>query len=236
MRYRFVTTKEDYTPFAAGHVLHSQGGMTSFPVRLGSEIFQRCLSYLPDDKLITLYDPCCGGGYLLTVLGFLHGERIKCIIASDINPAMTTLAHDNLALLTHDGLAERKAHLASLYAQFGKASHQGAIVSADYLASIASSVPETIVYTGDASLQTLAPQSVDVIMCDVPYGDITAWQGSLHTENPITVLLDAHFSVLKEGGIVTIISDKKQKATHPVFDQVGHETQGKRRIVFLQKR
>ena len=42
MQYRYVTEKESYEDFAAGRVLLSQSGMTSFPVRLASEIFQRC--------------------------------------------------------------------------------------------------------------------------------------------------------------------------------------------------
>ena len=52
-------------------------------------------------------NPCCGGGYLLTVLGFLNYERIKTIMASDISDDAIQLANENLSLLDKNGLKKR---------------------------------------------------------------------------------------------------------------------------------
>lgn len=237
MRYRYVTEKADYSAFAAGHVIHSRGGMTSFPVRLASEIFQRCLHLLPEDVPVKLYDPCCGGGYLLTVLGFLHGSQINTLLGSDLDEGMIKLAGDNLQLLTHLGLEDRRAHLEDLIKRYDKASHRAALDSIAYLEAIRPrTAPNGIVWHADAAQQTLQNGCVSMMICDVPYGDVTAWQGRLAQSEPLKRLLAAQASVLISGGIAAIISDKAQKAAHPAFQQVGHETLGKRRIVFLQKR
>ncbi|NDO51129.1 hypothetical protein FMM75_17520 [Lachnospiraceae bacterium MD335] len=41
---------------------------------------------------MTIYDPCCGGGYALTVLGFFHNHDIKKMYGSDIKPNMVSYA------------------------------------------------------------------------------------------------------------------------------------------------
>ena len=46
----------------------------------------------------TLYDPCCGGAYLLTTIALLHGKEFALLMASDIDGEMLELARDNLSL------------------------------------------------------------------------------------------------------------------------------------------
>ena len=43
MKYRFEIEAKNYEDFASGRVLYNRKGATAFPVRLGSEIIQRCL-------------------------------------------------------------------------------------------------------------------------------------------------------------------------------------------------
>ncbi len=83
MQYKY-TDKINYQDYASGRVPYHRTGRPNFPVRLASEIFQRCLAYADLDQ-VSLYDPCCGGAYMLTVIGLLHGDRIKKIYGSDID-------------------------------------------------------------------------------------------------------------------------------------------------------
>lgn len=89
MKYKYIEKKENYEYLSSGRVLYSLPGQSAFPVRLSSEIIQRCFALLEargNKGPYTIYDPCCGGGYLLTTLGFLYHNYFKKIYASDINP------------------------------------------------------------------------------------------------------------------------------------------------------
>jgi len=82
MAFKYTVEHEIYEDLASGRVLYNQRGAAAFPVRLASEIFLRCLALLNDNDMAdtcTLFDPLCGGGYLLTSLGFLHANKIKMI-------------------------------------------------------------------------------------------------------------------------------------------------------------
>src|SRR5690242_13634503 len=115
MKFEFNAKKENYEHLAAGRVILSKVGMTSFPVRLASEIFQQCYAYLGKEKL-NIYDPCCGTAYLLTTIAFLHHEAIAAIYASDIQLEALEIGQKNLALLSERGLEARREELERLYA------------------------------------------------------------------------------------------------------------------------
>ena len=138
MPYRFATERTDHSDFASGRVFRSLPGRTAFPVRLADELFQRCLALRPPDLRdapVALYDPVCGGATLLCTLALLHWPSIRQIVASDADPEAVALAGRNLALLTPDGIAERRREIASLHAEYGKDSHAEALESADRLAA-----------------------------------------------------------------------------------------------------
>ena len=95
MEYRFEKTPRNYEDFASGKVLYNAKRTTAFPVRLASEIYLRGKSYLQrktQKSTYTLYDPCCGGAYMLTVLGLLHGGDLERLIGSDVDPKAVELA------------------------------------------------------------------------------------------------------------------------------------------------
>ena len=149
MEYRYAPARS-YEDLAAGRVLLHRGGMPCFPVRAGSEIFSRCLAACPRKSGLTLYDPCCGGGYLLTVLGLLHPGPLGRIVGSDIDPRALALARDNLALLTPEGRARRRSQLREMAVQFGKESHSAALESLARLeAQAAASPPQTALFLAD---------------------------------------------------------------------------------------
>ena len=111
MQYKYATEPQDYSDLASGRVFYSLPGHPAFPVRLASEIFQRCIAsretIYKDSSPCTLYDPCCGAAYHLSVLGYLHGKHIQEIIASDINEKAVALAGRNLGLLSVAGMDKR---------------------------------------------------------------------------------------------------------------------------------
>jgi 23S rRNA (guanine2535-N1)-methyltransferase len=233
VQYEYVTEKINYEVYAAGRVLYTQAGMTSFPVRLASEIFQRCAALL-NKRRLTVYDPCAGSAYLLTVLGFLHSGRISALWAGDIHTDAAVIAQRNLSLLIESGLEQRQHEIETMLHEYGKASHAEALTSVDGLrGQLPQQAIQSHVWSGDAMQPPLMPNCVDVLLTDVPYGDVVSWGGTV-TDNPIYELLEAHYRILARPSVVAIISDKGQKAAHPQYKRLLQDTLGKRRITLLQ--
>jgi tRNA G10 N-methylase Trm11 len=232
MKFEFNPKKVNYEHFAAGRVILSQVGMTSFPVRVASEIFQLCQAYFGKEKL-RVYDPLCGTAYLLTTLGFLHGESIEAIYASDIHFEALRVGQKNLALLSDAGLEARRVEIQKLYETYGKESHAEAIESCDYLRGLLPEKPlSTGMWLADAMEQSLAPESIDLLICDVPYGEKVAWESS--SDEPISQLLEAQRTILTTNALAVVISDKGQKAGHPAYKRYKQMVHGKRRISILE--
>jgi 23S rRNA (guanine2535-N1)-methyltransferase len=102
MQYKYIKEQVDYSDFASGRVFYSLSGHPAFPVRLASEIFQPCVvsrkKIYNDSRPCTLYDPCCGAAYHLSVLAYLYREHIREVIGSDIDEKAVALASQNLGL------------------------------------------------------------------------------------------------------------------------------------------
>src|ERR1041384_7122595 len=137
MPYQYETTSPDYSDLASGRVFYSLPGHPAFPIRLASEIFQRCLArraiIYENTTPCTLYDPCCGAAYHLSVLAYLHRSHIQEISASDIDEKAVTLANRNLGLLNVEGLDRRIDEITSMLEQYHKESHKEALASAHNL-------------------------------------------------------------------------------------------------------
>ena len=243
MTYRFATEDRDYSDFAGGRVLYSLPGMPAFPVRLASEIFQRAAERLPKETGgLTIYDPTCGGAYHLTALGFLHGELIRAVIASDVDEEALALAERNLGLLSESGLAKREAEIRRMLAEYGKESHADALRSLETLGKLQQSQPEIRVqrFAADALnpeqvAAGLAGEKVDLIISDVPYGRLSGWQGETgQGYSAIHQMLDAVRGALKPHSVVAIAADKSQTITNPAYRRVGRFQVGKRRVVLLE--
>lgn len=78
----------------------------------------------------TLRDPCCGSGYLLTVLGLRQRARLAAVVVSDIAPDAVALARENLALLTLGGLQARAEVLQARHGEFARQVHADAAAAA----------------------------------------------------------------------------------------------------------
>jgi 23S rRNA (guanine2535-N1)-methyltransferase len=243
MPYRYPNEDLDYTDFASGRVIYNQPGAPAFPVRLASEIFQRAMHAREQTALVRLYDPVCGGAYHLAALGFLHGREIQSITASDIDEQAITLATRNLGLLSPTGLDRREEEIRHMLAEFGKESHAGALESLSTLRrrlDQAGHLIETRVFRAnalDASdlREMLSPQSVDLVISDVPYGQLSSWQpAGQQAEPPLWQMLEALLPVLTPGAVVAIAADKAQKIAHPAYRRIERFQVGKRQVSLLQ--
>lgn len=250
MPYRFALEDRDYTDFASGRVLFSQPGRPVFPVRLANEIFLRGMSRREPQGAggpVTLYDPCCGSAYHLSVLGFLHGKVIRKLIGSDVDESVLTVARRNLGLLSEAGLDRRVAELNFLFDQYGKESHAGALESAARLkVLLREQAREELpgrVFTADALdpdsvARGLAGEPVDLVVSDLPYGRLSNWQGAGSAGgepfDPVARLLGSLLPVLSPGAVVALACDKGRRIGHAGYRVIEKFRIGLRQVVLLR--
>ncbi len=239
MEYKYVRDRENYEDFSSGKVLYSAHGITSFPVRLASEIYQRCQYFLTQKGInepYSLYDPCCGGAYLLTVIGFLHGKTINRICASDISHDAIDIASKNLSLLSPSGLLKRIEQIEQMYNLYGKQSHSEALQSAIRLKNRLENKQiqiETVCFqadiSGDLKSKFADCGDVNIVITDVPYGNMVQWQG----DSSIQIILDNIYSVINKQCVVAIVADKGQKIKHDLYKRLDYFKVGKRHVAIL---
>lgn len=250
MQYKYAKEQLDYSDFSSGRVFYSLPGYPAFPVRLASEVFQRCVAHRTAmyGKMnpCTLYDPCCGAAYHLSILAYLHGEYIQQVIGSDIDEKAVALAGRNLGLLHRDGLDKRIRELSSLFDQYGKESHREALRSAAVLKeklfnwterqSLETKVFQASATDRQAISSHIKPKSVDIVFTDVPYGLHSKWQDIdlSGLANSLDAILDTLRGILSDSSIVAMASDKQQKTSHEGFQRLEQFQIGKRRIVILR--
>jgi 23S rRNA (guanine2535-N1)-methyltransferase len=251
MPYKFATQQLDYSDLASGRALYSLPGHPAFPIRLTSEIFQRCVAWraaTSDALRHTVFDPCCGSAYHLSTLAYRHWPAIQGIVCSDINPQAVQVAARNLALLTPEGLDQRIQELTEKYHEYGNESFQVALKSAAVLRKqvtslvtqhpIRTRVFQASTFDAEVLSSHLDDTRVDIVLTDVPYGQHSQWQvDSLDpAQSPIGAMLSALQRVLHAGSIVAVASDKHQKVMHHGYERVEHFQLGKRQVVLLKPR
>jgi 23S rRNA G2445 N2-methylase RlmL len=242
MSYEYAIENINYEDYSSGRVLYNQQGATSFPVRLTCEIFQRCIAILEkscSNGPYRIYDPLCGGAYALTTLGFLYGDRISSIYASDIDLTVIGLAEKNLSLLSKSGLEERTAQIERMYQEFGKESHKEALQSASKLHDRMNHWTKEIVtkcFISDAMKQdnSLLMEKMDIVITDIPYGEVVEWINMDSEEAAIRLLLDNLLPNLKQTSVVAVTTRKKANIKNENYKKVDRFKVGKREIVLLQ--
>jgi RRNA methyltransferase AviRa. len=222
---------ENYSKLANGHVLYGKGGVPNFPVRLANEIFRRCLSYSVKKENISVYDCCCGGGYFATVLGLCNSNIISEIYVSDIDKNMLEIASRNLSLLTHQGLYDRQENLKDLYNKYKKESHYEAIKDCEELIKNLSCDIQYRIYENDIMDGIAFEHQVDIIITDVPYGNMCKWKG-----NKTVGLMENLSRVSHKNTIAAIVSDKNQKIDYNEhWECLEKKKIGKRKFIILKK-
>ena len=248
MQYKYEKEIQDYSDLSSGRVFYSIPGHPAFPVRLASEIFQRCMAsreaIYGSSSPCTLYDPCCGTAYHLSVLGVLHGNRIREIIASDVDEKAVDLAQQNLGLLSVAGLDRRINEITLMINHYNKESHKEALKSAlvlkDKIITLNQKHPlRRKIFRSSATdrqgiLINIAARSVDIVFTDIPYGQHSQWEGIDTLSNPLWSMLDALIETLSPSSIVAIVSDKKQKLAHNNYQRLEKFQVGKRQVVILK--
>jgi len=231
VRYR-CEFQADPKDFASGAVIIHGSGRPAYPARLAQEIFLRCREASEKKDNLVVYDPCCGSAHLLTVLGFLNYGIISCLAGSDSDNDALVLAKSNLALLSRDGLEERKRRLAEMAARYGKESHRDALASADRLGALAAKAPktpQTRLFGHDIlAFPVQAAFTADIVIADAPHGLLSHW--NTVTVNAVDVLLENLRSVLSPRAVIAVSTDKSQKIRHSGFKRVEQFNAGKRRV------
>ena len=233
MVYRFPFLPS-YDFLSAGSVLYGGKGIPNFPVKLANEIFHRCREYSDKKDSYSIYDPCCGGGYLLTTISFLNYPLIDSVYASDIDTESLKVAEKNLLLLTTDGMGKRLKELNDLFHSYQKVSHQLAIEHAQKLEK---TIQDEDVIRSEIFRRNILEEpnthvafSADIIMTDVPYGNLVTWQG----QNGINKMMDNLKLQCNSDTTIAIIHDKYQKLSSLDYQRMEKFKVGKRIIEILK--
>ncbi|GAA1075473.1 rRNA methyltransferase [Nocardiopsis metallicus] len=205
MSYRYATERTDHSALASGQVLRSAPGYPGFPVRLASELLQRAMVHAEGGQ-VRLWDPCCGSGYLAAVLGLLHRDRLTHVRATDVDADAVGIAARNLELLTAEGLAERERELRRSALDFGRVAFVERAESArDLAAGLAATGGDLPHESAVADVFGLTePVDADLVITDVPYGEMTHWEGGVPEGDPIRGLLAAMGRVLPSHAVVVV--------------------------------
>jgi methylase of polypeptide subunit release factors len=244
MEYKFASERTNYTDLASGNVFYSLPGHPAFPVRLASEIYQRCLEWRgKGNSPCTIYDPCCGAAYHLSVIVYLHWDSACRVIGSDINEKAVQLAKWNLGLLTPAGMERRNREISAMLHLYHKESHKGALESLSRLQDQVNQLTtvrpiQTRIFRTDAtdaaSLQEgLRDTYIDMVITDIPYGQHSEWEQT-RASDPVWAMLEALLSFLSPKSILVVASDKQQKIAHEKYQRLEKFQIGKRQVVFLE--
>lgn len=202
MQYRHAGPA-DHTALDA--VLVSAPGRPTLPVRLTVELLGRARSHL-DRPGLTVWDPCCGAGVTLAVLGLL-APGITALVGTDVDPGPLDLARRNLGLLSPGGLAARADELDALSARHGKPAYADAARHARSL--VPAGGPSWSVGVADAldrdrTRAALGERRPDVALADLPHGRQTSWAPTTDGAGP-EAFLSAVGSVLDPGAVVVAV-------------------------------
>ena len=234
MVYKYFPNN-NYEDFSSGRVLYHKSNFTNYPVRLAGEIFSGCLEYSKKKNELCLYDPCCGGAYMVTVLGFLFNEVIRTIYCSDISNEAIELAYKNISLLSCSGIENRKNELHNLMKKYGKESHKNALNSLEKIRKlIKNEITGNIFQTDILNKNEVISQKfiADIVITDVPYGNLVNWSGNSGEE--INELLNGIIPIINSDTIIAISHNKKQKINNLKYKVVEKIQAGHRKIEIMQ--
>lgn len=205
-------------------ILVSAPGRPTLPVRLTLELFGRAHAMLGPAP-VTVWDPCCGAGTTLAVLGLCRGPALSGLVGSDVDPSPLDLARRNLSLLDPGGLDARAAELEELAARHGKPGYSASAAAARRLVAVPVPVSYELAVADATEVATTAPlvsrHRPQVVIADLPHGIQTWWSGPAGADaggdppaDPAPVLLAALASVLTPDAVIAL-AGRGRKLTLP---------------------
>lgn len=236
MQYIY-SKNQSYEHLSAGHVIYGLSGSPNFPIRLAHEVFNRCLSHQKKQR-VSVYDPCCGTGYLLTTVGLLNPHRIATMRGSDINVNFIEVARKNLGLLGTQGLDKREEELVMLATQYQKSSHIRALESVDLMREMIADLDHPVdfeIFHRDILSPNTSPGpsfTADIIITDVPYLQLVDWNGA----GGINTLLNNIRVNIDTESIIAVVHDKRQKIANEFYERIERFKVGKRIIEIFRLR
>jgi 16S rRNA G966 N2-methylase RsmD len=244
MEYKYAIERRDYSDLASGNVFYSLPGHPAFPVRLASEVYQRCLAWRGmENSPCTIYDPCCGAAYHVCVVAYLHWDSVCRVICSDIDKKAIQVAGRNLGLLTPAGMERRSREISAMVRLYDKESHKGALESITRMqeqVNLLSAIRpiQTHVFQANATSTAdlrkgLQDTAIDIVFTDIPYGQHSQWEQT-QSPHPTWTLLEVLLEFLSPKSILAIASDKFQKASHDKYSPLEKFQIGKRQVVILK--
>ncbi len=223
----------DYTDYAPGRALRGGAGRPNFPVRLALELYGRGAAALGRTP-VRLWDPLCGGGSLLFAAALLGEPAPEWVLGSDADEGAVDLARENLALLTPEGCARRRAQIEEHLRAFGRQSFAEALESLDRIAAQGRGVrAAAAVYDVFSGAVPDLPVRPNLVVCDLPYGDLVDWRGG--AQAPGAAFLPAIGRHLEAGAVVVACMDKRQQLEAPGFVRLDRQQVGKRRFAVYQR-
>jgi tRNA G10 N-methylase Trm11 len=234
MVYKYFS-KNNFEDLSSGKILFHKSKYTNYPVRLAGEIFSQCLEHTNKINNLIVYDPCCGSGYLLTILGLLFNEKIEKIFASDISEEAINLTISNLSLLSICGLEKRKNDIMELKNKFNKESHIKALDSIKNICQLMKHDIKTEIFVADILKENELENRhfcADIVITDVPYGNLVSWNNK--TDDPMDNLLNTIFSIINRETIIAISHDKYQKINNEKYNRIKKYKIGHRIIEIMK--
>ncbi|NLK44933.1 MAG: hypothetical protein GX300_11140, partial [Tissierellia bacterium] len=160
-------------------------------------------------------------------------DTIGKIFGSDINEEILHVANKNLSLLSIEGIDKRIKEIEEMILNYEKQSHIDAKNSAIKLKGLIKIDIDFQVFQADALKSIELQEKPDIIITDVPYGNIVNWEGN--EENFIDSLLDSLYEISTSDTIIGLCMDKKQKVKNEKFRRLEKQQIGKRRFEILRK-
>lgn len=218
-------------------VLASAPGRPTLPVRLTVELFGRARAHLDRRTGITVWDPCCGAGVTLSVLGLLVGG-ITALVGTDVDPGPLDLARRNLGLLSSGGLSARAAELDALAVRHRKPAYAEAAGQARSLVPVGRptwSVGPADALDRDRTRAALGDRAPDVVLADLPHDRQTSW-ASADDGAPTGpgAFLTAVGSVLDPGAVVVAVGRGRTVPVPPGVRPLERLRVGHRAAVLLR--
>ena len=143
-------------------------------------------------------------------------------------------AEKKLSLLSEEGMDMRIAEIDQMIESFKKKSHVEARESAVTLKGLIRSNISFEVFRSDALKKIDLKTKPDIIVTDVPYGNMVDWAGD--EEKVIDRLLDVLYEICHCDTIIGLCMNKKQKVGNEKFLRLEKQQVGKRRFEILRKR